>query len=366
MGRDSCFRVVYYFRQTLKPTGFDSILKAVWGRNGRMAKKVQDLKPDTVLKNYWRDNGQFADIFNAVLFGGKQVIKPEELEDLDTEESSIMEHRDYAESIKASRDNIKVCKKSTVYGVELVMLGMESQEHVHYAMPMRVMGYDYGAYKKQYDTNAKKYRASDSMEEDEYLSKMKKTDKFMPVITMVVYYGEKPWDGATSLHGMLDIPEEMKAFVNDYRILLVEARENDLAFHNVKNAAFFNMMKIVLDKSLSGHEARKRAIDYAREHNVDKTVIMTVAGAANCRIDYNALSRKGDFDMCTLFDEIAKENEAKGEAKGEARGEAKGIIETGFEFGLSETDILERLQKKLGLSLQMAQEYLDMFGRQTV
>ena len=76
------------------------------------------------------------------------------------------------------------------------------------------------------------------------------------------------------------------------------------------------------------------------------------------KIDYNALSEKEDFNMCTLFDEIAKENETKGEAKG--------IIETGFDFGLSENDILKRLQEKLNLSLQMAQEYIKMFGKQTV
>ena len=52
-----------------------------------MAKKTQKLKPDTVLKNYWRSNERFADFFNAVLFEGKRVIKPEELEDEDTEES---------------------------------------------------------------------------------------------------------------------------------------------------------------------------------------------------------------------------------------------------------------------------------------
>ena len=49
---------------------------------------------------------------------------------------------------------------------------------------------------------------------------MKKTDKFAPVITITVYYfGEKPWDGASSLHGMLEIPEKMKRFVNDYKML---------------------------------------------------------------------------------------------------------------------------------------------------
>ena len=44
--------------------------------------------------------------------------------------------------------NVKIRKKSTVYEVELVILGMEGQERIHYAMPMRVMGYDYGTYKK--------------------------------------------------------------------------------------------------------------------------------------------------------------------------------------------------------------------------
>ena len=86
------------------------------------------------------------------------MIQSEELEDLDTEDSFTMEHRKYAESIQASRDNIKIRKRSTAHGVELMMLGNESQEHIDYAMPMRVMGYDYGTYKKQYDDNAKKYK----------------------------------------------------------------------------------------------------------------------------------------------------------------------------------------------------------------
>lgn len=338
--------------------------------------KTRDLKPDIVLKNYWSDNAQFADLFNAVLFHGEQVIRPEELEEADTEEASILEHRDHLESIKASRDNIKVSKKSTEHGVEFVMLGLESQERIHYAMPMRVMGYDYGAYKKQYDNNARKYKSSDGMEEDEYLSRMKRTDRFMPVITIVVYYGERPWDGAVSLHEMLNIPERMKIFVNDYKMMLVEARQNNLKFHNINNKDFFNMLKIILDKNILKYEAKEKVIKYAREHSVDKTVIMTVAGATNCKIDYNALAGKGDVDMCTLFEEIARESEMKGKIEGRAEGKiegraegkiegrAEGIIETGFDCGLSENDILERLQNKLDVSLQMAQEYLKRFGKQ--
>ena len=65
---------------------------------------------------------------------------------------------------------------------QFVILGMENQGHIHYAMPMRVMGYDYGFYKKQYDSNAKRYKTAEGLSEDEYLSKMRETDKLIPVI----------------------------------------------------------------------------------------------------------------------------------------------------------------------------------------
>lgn len=318
-----------------------------------MTKKTQHLKPDTVLKNYWNNNEQFADLFNAVLFDGRQVITADELEDLDTENSSVLEHRNYSESIIASRDNIKARKIASKHGVELVLLGKEDQEHIHYAMPMRIMGYDYGVYKKQYDCNATKYKTANGLSEDEYLSKMKKDDKLIPVITVTIYYGEKPWDGAASLHEMLDIPEGMEKFVNDYKILLVEARQNNLAFHNLNNIDLFNLLEIVLNRDIPKNEARKQITQYCDIHKTDKNVIMTVAGAANIYINYNVFD-KGDGNMYNLFSELAKDSKAEG------------IIETCLDWGLSEDDILERLQKKLNISLQKAQEYFNMFGKQPV
>lgn len=246
-----------------------------------MSVKRGNLRADTVVKNYWRNNEQFADFFNAVLFDGEQVIKPDEL---------------------------------------------------------------------------------------------------IPVITIVVYYGEKSWDGAASLHEMLNIPKTMESFVNDYKMHLVEARKNDLKLHNINNQDLFNLLEIILDKSAKWNVIREKAINdyfimlsdiqyslllkinYARKHEVEKSVIMTVAGAANCKMDYNMMEKKGDADMCTVFEETRKE----GVAEGVVKGRAEEIIETGYEFGLSEDDILTRLQKKLNISLQKAQEYLSMFGKQTV
>ena len=164
----------------------------------------KELTPDIVEKDYWRNNDQFADLFNAVLFNGEFVIQSDSLEELDTE---------------------------------------ESQQLVHYAMPMRVMGYDYLAYKKQYDSNAIKYAGKEKRKEsglttDEFFSRMKQTDKFAPVITLVIYYGDKAWDGAKRLHEMLEIPPRLLPFVSDYTLNLVEARNNSFIFHNKNNKDF--------------------------------------------------------------------------------------------------------------------------------
>ena len=42
------------------------------------------------------------------------------------------------------------------------------------------------------------------------------------------------------------------------------------------------------------------------------------------------------------------------------------IIETGIELELQDSDIIERLQRKLEISLQKAEEYFRQFSGQTV
>ena len=87
---------------------------------------------------------------------------------------------------------------------------------------------------------------------------------------------------------------------------------------------------------------------------MDKAVVMTVAGATNNRIDFDMLGKKGDADMCTVFEATW------------AEGKAEGIIETSLDCGLSEGDILVKLQEKLNIPLQKAQEYFDLYAKQIV
>ncbi len=311
-----------------------------------MAKRVQELKADTVLKNYWNNKEQFADLFNAVLFQGETVIKAEELEDGDTESSFVLEHKRYIEALKSSRDHIKIQKKSSISGVHLVLLALESQEHIHYAMPMRIMGYDYSSYQKQYQELVNRHKRAKDLEGDEYLSGIHKTDQLFPVITIVIYYGEKPWDAATTLHEMLQIPFKMKKYVNNYTMLLVEARESHLKLHNMNNVDLFCLLRILLDTSKSAKEVKAEAIQYVKEHSVDKSVIMAIAGTAKCKIDYHALSEKEEGSMWRVFEETREEGKIEGKAEGKKEGKVELILELLEEVGQVPEKLREQIMEE--------------------
>lgn len=61
--------------------------------------------------------------------------------------------KDYKETLSRIRDIIK----KTAYGVEFVVLGIESQQHIHYAMSLRHMVYDAMSYMKEYQEITRKY-----------------------------------------------------------------------------------------------------------------------------------------------------------------------------------------------------------------
>lgn len=145
----------------------------------------------------------------------------------------------------------------------------------------------------------------------------------------------------------------------------IRTRKNNLKLHNINNKDLFNLFGIILNRKGTTNETREKVIEYARKHNVEKSVIMTFAGAVNCNIDYNAIKKEGDAGMCTVFEETRKEGLEQGLKTGRIEGQARGIVELGLEFGLSKEDILKKLEDKLNISLQKAQEYLVMFEKQT-
>ena len=52
---------------------------------------MKSTKADVIFKDFWRVNEHFADLFNTVVFHGKEILKPEILEEMDTDVSGVIE-----------------------------------------------------------------------------------------------------------------------------------------------------------------------------------------------------------------------------------------------------------------------------------
>jgi hypothetical protein len=321
-------------------------------------KRKDELKPDTVLKDYWKQKDVFADLFNAYVFGGKEVLKAEGLVEKDTDSSTVLTVDDADISIQATRDLLKVVMSYN--GVEYAILGLENQDYIHYALPLKIEGYDVYSYDRQYKQKKADYKKFAELTGDERMSGIKKTDRFTPLVTLVIYYGSEPWDGPTCLYDMLALPEELKPFVNNFKVNLVEARANNLVFHNQNNEDLFSLLRIIYDDTTDRKERRKQIEAYEKDRQIDKSVRMAVA--ATSKISLQKFEKEENVAMCKLWDEVREDGFMEGEALGETNGEAKGIVKMGKEFGLSKEQIIEKIAGNLNIEVAAAEKYYEMFS----
>ena len=183
-------------------------------------------RKDTVTKNYMKQNTIFADAFNYYIYGGQQRILPGQLQELDTTEIVVPYGADDAgEPEQVYRDVMKsVVAMKDEYAAYL-LLGIENQGDVNYAMPVKNWLYDAINYAKQVQKSASSHReAKDSKghSKGEFLSGFYKEDRLIPVITLVILFSPDKWDGPTSLHEMLSVRDEhILSLVPDYQIHLI-------------------------------------------------------------------------------------------------------------------------------------------------
>ena len=279
-------------------------------------------------------------MFNAYLFDGEQVIIADELEEQDTDVSEVIEIGEVKRSIKGARDVIKIAKRFR--GVEFAILAIENQEGIHYAMPIRVMGYDHYTYNKQYQEKKSYYKKNKvNLQGDEFISGIKKNDRFLPVITLVLHYGEEEWDGPNSLHDVLDIPDKMRKYVSDYHINVVEIKENNLKLKNQNNIDLFKLLSIIYDVEKSKEQRREELRLYEENRQIDEHVIDAVLAATKVNIKYN---KAGELKMCTLWDEIREEGREEGRMAGLCQAIFSSVQEG--DYGVS------RGAEKMGISIE--------------
>ena len=175
------------------------------------------MKQDLLAKRYYSDNRRFADLINGIVCNGIPIVKQEDLSEMDTETSQ-----------GKRRDLVR----KAVFGVNFAVLGLENQEKLDYRLPLRVLGYEVGAYEHQAAEIYREIRRSGrnfdtELSSGEYLYGFRKSDRLHPVITIILYYGEEEWNGSRDLYGILDfqdIPEQIRQYVQNYRIHVIDVR----------------------------------------------------------------------------------------------------------------------------------------------
>ena len=157
-------------------------------------------------------NDVFADIVNVLLFHGKYIVKEKELET----ETARAVYKFKRKLHEEERDVAKYWRNSRV---RIAFYGIENQITKDSDMPLRVIGYDGAAYRSQLlkETENEQnpyYKQNLYHKQHPYREEKHR----YPVITLVLYFGNRRWKRPLSLKDRVQVPEDLKPYFSDYRI----------------------------------------------------------------------------------------------------------------------------------------------------
>ena len=239
-------------------------------------------------------NDVFADIVNGLLFNGRPVIDPDDLSDA----SPYSMYKADGQIHEQERDVSKILKTASgaTNEIRIAFLGFEHQTQYDKDMPLRVIGYDGAAYRAELSAKER-----------------------YPVITIVLYFGNTHWESSRTLYEVVDVPEKLRPYVNDYKVNLFE-----IAFMSDDEIRRFHSdFRIIAD-----FIAHKRAdpdyvsTDRTEFVHTDEVLKLMSLLTDDDRYELTLNSEEGGKpkNMCEMLDRV----EARGVEKGRAEGMAKG------------------------------------------
>ena len=300
---------------------------------------------DAETKAYMSDPFHFADAFNYLIYDGQPVIDPKALKPLDTAEIAIPYGNDARVPEQKYRDVLKLLNIMRDNEAIYVVMGVENQTKVNYAMPVKDMLYDALHYAQQVNEAKRTYGKKDHLTNEEFLSGFRKNDKLLPVITLVIYFGASEWDGPMCIHDMLNTKNErLLRFVPDYRINLIapaQVPDEDFEkfstdFRDVLQFIKYSRDEQKIDRLTEGNERFSRMNPETAELInlvTDSKLKLTVEeGTVNM---CEAIRQKVERSLAAGIEEGMTKGIAEGMIKGIAEGMTKGIAE-GMTKGIAE------------------------------
>lgn len=312
--------------------------------------------------DYLDDDRRFADQVNGALFGGRQVVRPEELEQMEPQVVYLgkKDEKGKRKNVKATVDKVRLWK-----GRQLHILVVENQNYVDYQMVVRNMLSESLGYHRQWKQNYNHHIEKKDLRKgsNEFLSGMKREEKFTPIITLVVYFGtEHPWDGARCLYDLLNIDEDMKEYITNYRLNLYDCQEHD-TFEEYQTGLrqVFETARYAKDKEKLRELMEENREIYSRIDSATKAMLEVVA---NVKIpgEFRVMEEGEErYNMCKAFEDMRLEGYEEGMEKGMEKG-IRALIETCKEFGISKEIIVEKCVEKFNLTGEKAREYVAEYG----
>lgn len=323
-------------------------------------------KYDNVMYRYLSDNNRFADFFNAVFFNGEEVLKGDMLEpdseryvDVVLQENLECPTTQMVQTESGFRD----IKKRLKTGERFILMAVENQNDIDYAMPWRIMRYDQMEYGRQIEEIGKRRqekRKGQGLSPTPWTKRLEKEDRIAPIYTICFYHGMEPWDGPRSLKDMIGFPEETEVWqqhFHDYGMTLFCVSEPfDPTQFNTELRQLLEVMPLRQDKAALAELWGREEFACLDRETIETMAVLTDSMEILDKLE--EYEEEGGYNMCLAVEEMRHDWKEEGRAEG--------IIEVGLDCGLSEGEILQKLQQKLDVSLAKAQEYLFMFAGQTV
>ena len=307
-------------------------------------------KKDAYQYDYLDDYERFADQVNGALFGGRQVVKPDELEPADAQAVYLGKEAGKRENFGTIADKTRTWRDGKIH-----IIAIQNQTYVDYRMVLRNMLSESIGYHKQWRQKKAAHKMAKDLENgsDAFQSKMNKDEKFTPIITLVVYCGtEHGWDGARCLYDLLDIDDEMKQFVSNYKLNLYDCHEHD-TFDEYRTGLkqLFEVIRYNNDK-----EQLKRIIEKSKEaySSIDSETRELLEVMANVKIpeeDKTMENGKARYNMCKAFEDYRLEGVMEGREEGRLRGMSDAIMELLEEFGQVPQRLVELISTEENLSV---------------
>lgn len=297
----------------------------------------------------------FSDIVNVLVYQGESVVKPENLRDGPT---ASMYKTIYGRLRQKNRD---VLKFDMEHGVEVRVYGLENQSKSSNIMPVRVMGYDFSSYDR--DILRKKAENKAAGHEADYAAELWPEQKLCPVVTLVLYFGTEPWSGPTSLVDMLDLPENLKDYVSDYHINLVQVAFLEDEVISKFQSDFQIVAEFFKAKRLGN--VKKLKYNTRKWNHVAELLdfFQTFVGFKHyqeIRQDIIEQSRKEDIVMDSVFYSIFDEAWDKGIEKGIEKG-ISALTETYQELHRTKEELQAKLVEKFELTEEQAKGYIQQY-----